>query len=203
MTQARQQQGGRDLGAETEEPTSTASRDTIYKMLANRRRRYTIQYLKGQENEVTLGALAEQVGAWEQGTDPGQLTSAERKTVYTALQQRHLPKMADVGIVEFDKRAGTVAPTESLTDLDIYAEVVSSGEFPWSQYYLGLSVIAVALMTAVWTDVYPLVSLPDLAWGIFVTISFTVSALVHVLVTREMKLETASEPPEIREDERS
>ena len=202
MARAHRRQG-KDLGAEAEGSTSTDSRDTMYKILANRRRRYTIQHLKSQDDEVTLGALAEQVGAWEYGTDPGQLTSAERKTVYTALQQRHLPKMADVGIVEFDKRAGTVAPTESLTDLDIYAEVVSSGDFPWSQYYFGLSVIAVALMAAVWMDVYPLVSLPDLAWGIFVTISFAVSALVHVAVTREMKLGTASKPPDIREDERS
>lgn len=172
----------------------------MYKMLANERRRYTIHYLKDQAGAVELGDLAEQVGAWEHDTTPDQLTSAQRKTVYTALQQRHLPKLDEAGLLDFDKRAGTVEPAASLTKLDIYAEVVPSGEFPWSQYYLGLSTISVALMAAVWAGVYPLVMLPDIAWGVFVAVSFTVSAIVHVLVTRKMKLGTAPEPPEVRGD---
>ncbi len=187
----------------TPEPTtddSNLSRDTLYKMLANERRRYAVHYLKQQDDTITLGALAEQVGAWEHETEPDQLTSAERKTVYTALQQRHLPKMDKAGLVTFDKRAGTVEPTDSLSELDIYAEVVPSGGFPWSQYYLGLSTISVALMVAVATGVYPLSALPDIAWGIFVAVSFTVSAIVHVVMTREMKLGTQTAPPELRED---
>jgi hypothetical protein len=167
----------------------------MYKMLANERRRYTIHYLQSQSEPVTLGALAEQVGAWEHDTTPDQISSAERKTVYTALQQRHLPKMDDAGIVNFDKRAGTVEPTESLTEIDIYAEVVSSGEFPWSQYYLGLSTLSVALMVAAWAGAYPLALLPDIAWGIFVAVAFTFSAVVHVVMTREMKLGAKPEPP--------
>jgi hypothetical protein len=167
-------------------------------MLANERRRYTIHYLKTLEEPVALGTLAEQVGAWEHDTRPDHLTSAERKTVYTALQQRHLPKMDDAGLVSFDKRAGTVEPTDSLTDIDIYAEVVPSGAFPWSQYYLGLATISVALMVAVWANVYPLVFLPDIAWSVFCAVSFTVSAIVHVAMSREMKLGREPEPPEKR-----
>jgi hypothetical protein len=164
-------------------------------MLANRRRRYTIHYLKEQGDSVPLGLLAEQVGAWEQDTHPDELSSAERKTVYTALQQRHLPKMDDAGMVEFDKRAGVIEPTESLKDIDIYAEIVEGGEFPWSQYYLGLSTISVALMVAVWANVAPLILLPDIAWGVFCAVAFTVSAAAHVAATREMKLGAESEPP--------
>lgn len=178
-------------------PEPDISRDTVYEMLANRRRRYTIHYLKEREETVTLGSLAEQVGAWEHETNPDHLTSAERKTVYTALQQRHLPKMDDAGIVDFDKRAGTVTPTAALTDLEIYAEVVGSGEFPWNQYYLGLSGITVALMLAVWADIYPLVLLPDIAWGFFVAVAFAVSALAHVVISRDMKLGVTDDPPEV------
>jgi hypothetical protein len=167
----------------------------VYKMLANRRRRYTIHYLKEQGGSVPLGLLAEQIGAWEQDAHPDELSSAERKTVYTALQQRHLPKMDDAGMVEFDKRAGVVEPTDSLADIDIYAEIVEGGEFPWSQYYLGLSTMSVALMVAVWANVPPLILLPDIAWGVFCAVSFTVSAVAHVAATREMKLGAASEPP--------
>lgn len=180
---------------ETDESGTGISRDTMYKMLANQRRRYTIHYLKEQDGTVPLGLLAEQVSAWEHDTSPDKITSDERKTVYTALQQRHLPKLDDAGIVNFDKRAGTVEPTESLRNIDIYAEIVEEGEFPWSQYYLGLSTITLALMAAVWANVYPLAALPDIAWGIFCAVSFTVSAIVHVVMTRKMKLGGKPEPP--------
>ncbi len=167
----------------------------MYKMLANQRRRYTIHYLKEHDGTVPLGLLAEQVSAWEHDTSLDQITSNERKAVYTALQQRHLPKLDDAGIVEFDKRAGTVEPTDSLRNIDIYAEVVEEGEFPWSQYYLGLSTITLALMAAVWANAYPLAALPDIAWGVFCAVSFTVSAIVHVVMNREMKLGGSPEPP--------
>lgn len=178
-----------------DEGVTGISGDEMYKMLANRRRRYAIHYLKEQGGSVPLGLLAEQIGAWEQDSHPDELSSAERKTVYTALQQRHLPKMDDAGIVNFDKRAGVVEPTESLENIDIYAEIVEGGEFPWSQYYLGLSTISVALMVAVWANVPPLILLPDIAWGVFCAVAFTVSAVAHVAATREMKLGTGSEPP--------
>ena len=137
------------------------------------------------------------MGAWEHETSPERLSSAERKTVYTALQQRHLPKMDDAGLVDFDKRAGTVAPTGALTDLEIYAEVVESGEFPCSQYYLGLAGITEALMVAVWANAYPLVLLPDIAWGFFAAVAFAVSALAHVVISRDMKLGVTDDPPEV------
>jgi hypothetical protein len=174
------------------------SEDEMFEMLANRRRRYTIHYLKEREEQVDLGTLAEHVGAWEYDTTADQLSAAERKTVYTALQQRHLPKMDDAGIIDFDKRAGTVRPTEALTDLEIYAEVVGSGEFPWNQYYLGLSIGMVAVMVAVWANVYPLVLLPDIAWGFFAAVAFTFSAIAHVVVSRDMKLGFTEDPPEVK-----
>jgi hypothetical protein len=167
----------------------------MYKMLANQRRRYTIHYLKEQDGTVPLGLLAEQVSAWEHDTSLDQITSNERKAVYTALQQRHLPKLDDAGIIEFDKRAGTVEPTDSLQKIDIYAEIVEEGEFPWSQYYLGLSMITLALMAAVWANAYPLAALPDIAWGVFVSVAFAFSAIIHVVMTREMKLGEEPEPP--------
>jgi len=40
------------------------------------------------------------------------VTYDERKSVYTSLLQFHCPKMADAGLVEFDRRAARVAPRE-------------------------------------------------------------------------------------------
>lgn len=180
-----------------ESPVRDVSRDTIYEILANRRRRYVLHYLQYIEEAVDLGTLAEQVAAWEYDTDPEQVTSQQRKTVYTALQQRHLPRMDEAELVAFDQRAGTVEPTAALADIDIYTEIVPEGGFPWSQYYLGLATLTAALMMAVWANIPPLGVLPDIAWGIFCATAFLVSSAVHAVVTRGMKLGTAEQPPEV------
>lgn len=174
------------------------SEDTIYKTLANQRRRYAIHYLQYRDEPVEIGDLAERIGAWEHDTEPPQLPADKRKTVYTALQQRHLPQLDNAALVEFDKRAGTVTPTPTLQDLEIYTEIVEGKSFPWSQYYLGLSAVSFALVAAVWANVYPFVLVPDLGWGFCVVIAFAVSALCHVIATRQMKLGHNETPPELK-----
>lgn len=166
-------------------------------MLSNRRRRYVIHYLQYHAEPVELGALTEQVAAWEYETETDRLSASQRKNVYTALQQRHLPKMDDAGVVAFDRRAGTVAPTDSLGEVDIYTEVVPSGDFPWSQYYLGIAAIMLCLLTAVWADVFPFILVSDIQWGVLCTVWLAVSAIVHIVMTSKMKLGTDHKPPEV------
>lgn len=83
--------------------------DETFDILRNRRRRDVLVYLSGTEdNSATLGDLAEHVAAKENGIDEDQLSSTQRKRVYIGLYQCHLPKMDDVGVVEYDQDRGTV-----------------------------------------------------------------------------------------------
>ncbi len=173
------------------------SRDELYDVLANRRRRYVIHYLQYHEGAVDLGILAEQVAAWQYDVDTEQLTSTQRKNVYTALQQRHLPKMDEAGVVSFDRRTGNVSSTDALSEIEIYTEVVPSGDFPWSRYYLGMSAVIISLLTAAWVDVYPFRMLADMQWGFLCATWVLISAVVHEIMTRKMKLGTDPEPPEV------
>lgn len=177
------------------------TRDDLFEILANRRRRYAIHYLQLKERAVELGTLAEQLAAWENVTPVEAVTSMERKCTYTSLQQRHLPKMDEAGFVEFDQRNGLVEPTDALSDLDVYTEVVRGGGFPWSHYYAGLSAVTGAVMAAVWAGVLPFVLLPAEAWGVFCVTTFAVSAAAHVYATRRMKLGGPTVPPELEEAE--
>ncbi|AUX08759.1 hypothetical protein AArcSl_1124 [Halalkaliarchaeum desulfuricum] len=173
-------------------------------MLANRRRRYALHALKrdaeGADGQVDLGTLAEQVAAWENEVDPGEVSYDERKRVYTALQQSHLPKMDEVGIVSFNKDRGVVEPTPAMDDVEIYMDVIHGNEIPWSEYYLGLSVVSAALYAAVWIGVYPFTLLPDLSWGVFIVVAFLVSSLAHRYYTSEMRLGTGEMPPEMERE---
>lgn len=81
-----QQKGVESPPSETTIEQTGLSRDTLYEMLANRRRRYDIHYLQRHERQVELGTLAERVAAWEHETDTDRITSAQRKSAYTALQ---------------------------------------------------------------------------------------------------------------------
>lgn len=173
------------------------SSQAIYGLLADRRRRYTIHYLKQQNDAVSLSDLAEQVAAWENEKPVDALDSQERKRVYIALYQSHLPSMDREGIVEYDSDRGTVSLAEEYADIDIYLEVVPSDDVPWSVYYLGLTAANAILLGLVWLEVAPFDTLPDLFWGFIVVLTFAISALAQTLRGRRMRFGDDGPPPEL------
>lgn len=154
-------------------------KDDLFEVMANRRRRYAVHALKGNGGEMKLGELADKVAAWENDVEVGGTSYDERKRVYTALQQSHLPKMDKKGVVEFDKNRGVIEPTPALEDVDVYMEIVHGREIPWNQYYLGLTAVLGTLVTVVALDLWPFTLLPETAWMIFVVVAFGASALAH------------------------
>ncbi len=153
--------------------------------------------LKREDRATEIGDIAEQVAAWEYDTEVDQVSYDQRKRVYTALQQSHLPKMDDAGVVEYDENRGLVEPTPALDDVEVYMDVVRGREIPWSVYYLGLSTVGTALMLALWVNAWPFTLLSDLAWGIAVVAAFTVSAAVHTYFARESRVGETDQPPEL------
>ena len=183
-----------------EEESAPLSDDELFEVLSNRRRRYTVHALEDTESAAEIGDVAEQVAAWEYDVDVDEVSYDERKRVYTALQQSHLPMMDDAGVVDYDKNRGVVEPTDSLDDIEVYMEVVQKNEIPWSVYYLGLSGVAVSLMLAVAVGAWPFVLLPDVAWGIAVAAMFAVSAVIHTYYGRGQRIGEQEKPPELRRE---
>ena len=180
------------------EPATDISEDELFDVLANQRRRFAVHLLKREEaDSIAIGDMAEQIAAWENGIDMKEITGNERKRVYTALQQSHLPKMDDAGVVDFNKDRGIVEPTPALQNVDLYMDVVEGKEIPWSDYYLGLSGVAVALTGAVWLGAWPFTLLPEMAWTVAIVVAFAFSAITHKYYTAEMKVGEPEEPPEL------
>jgi hypothetical protein len=176
---------------------SSLSGDDIYDQLANRRRRYALHYLKQVGEPVAVRDLAEQVAAWENETTVDELGSQERKRVYIALYQSHLPTMDEEGVVAYDDEAGTVELTGSIADTDIYMEVVPEKDIPWDLYYLGLSAANGALLALAWFEVRPFTAVPDLGWALVVLVSFAASAFVQSFYRRRMRLGDEGPPPDL------
>lgn len=90
-------------------PISTPDLDTIFGLLSDRRRRYTLYALyRVGGNAMTIDRLATRVNELEAnaGIDDGRPEGIERTT--EELRRHHLPKLDDAGIVEYDRRSDTV-----------------------------------------------------------------------------------------------
>lgn len=82
-----------------EQSMTAAELDSLFGVLADRRRRRLLAYLAGTDDGVaTVSELADHVAADD--ADP------ERVTV--SLHHAHLPRLEDAGIVEYDARSETV-----------------------------------------------------------------------------------------------
>lgn len=160
------------------------SRDETFHLLRNERRRRLLRFLREADPPAAIGDLATRVAAVENDTTPRLVTSDQRKRVYTALQQVHLPALDEADVVDFDRDRGLVRPTEHTEDVTVYMEVVPGGHFPWREYYLALGAVETALATALWADVTPLTPLPDPAWTALVAVVLVVSATTQILVER-------------------
>lgn len=190
---ATQDTAGESLADETE----TITHDDCFELLSNHRRRFTLHYLQQAENGTELGELAEQIAAWENEIPQEEISYDQRKRVYTSLQQVHLPRMDDMGVVEFDDREGTITMGPAAEEIEIYMEVVGGREIPWSLFYtaLGLVNFAVVALVALELPVFGLLS--GIETAVFVATTFLVTSLAHLYITRtEMRLGASDGPPE-------
>lgn len=180
-------------GSQTE-PTGI-SRDQIFTMLSNRRRRLVLHFLKRYDGRrVDLRTLVDAVSSWEYETPAEELPWRKRKRVYTALRQSHLPKMDDAGVIEYDRSRGEVELTDEARELQMYLEYVPAHDIPWSLCYLGLSAVAAAMTGLAWYDVYPFGELSGVALSAILVAMFGVSAVVHTYHSRRNRL-GSGEPP--------
>lgn len=184
-------------GADEPDDSSPLSKGEIFEVLRNQRRRYVLQYLKQDSRPVELGDLAQQVAAWEYDTTPEEVTPEQRKRVYTTLQQTHLSKMDESGILVFDSDEGVIEATDRTRDISIYLEIVPGHEFAWRELYLSLGAISSALVAALWLEIYPLTLLSDLTWAGIIAVTVTLAAAAHIYHERNMRLGHGDQPPEL------
>ena len=170
----------------------TVEADTAFDILSNQRRRMVVRMLEETSlaEPLDVDYLSRQIAAWEQGTSIDQIDYTDRKSVYTSLQQLHLPAMDEAEVIDFDERAGTITATEDTEGYTVYLEVVNDEDVPWHGYYLGLAAISGSLLLALSLDVAPFDNLPVFAVYAFLTVSLLVSAVAHTYFARQRRVNT-------------
>lgn len=172
------------------------SLDDAFAILSNQRRRFTLHYLGRMEGKTTLSELAEHVAAWENEKPIEEVTSEERKRVYTALQQFHLSKMDEMGLLRFDSQTKTVELTSTRGGLEAPFDVLRRYDETWGRYYIWLSAGGVLLLIALWTGLYPLTLLGSLEWLTVLVTATAVLTAVRVVTGRRTRLAARDDPPE-------
>lgn len=180
------------------ESSSPPKRSDIFEILANQRRRFVLHYLKQNDSPVDLDKLAEQVAAWETDNN-GSVKYHERKRVYTALQQEHLPRMDNAGVISFDKNRGTIEASQDLDAYSVYLEVVSNSWMRDGTLYTLLSALGIVVVAGLYFDLSPITLFSELVWaGIFVAV-FAIISILHLLTSRAITIDGSELPPEIRD----
>lgn len=123
------------------------SRDEAFGILENERRRLVLELLQQEEDGTsTLSDLAERIAAVENGIERGAISSDQRKRVYIGLYQRHLPKMDDAGVVDYDQRAGDTTLTEAGAELYAYLDADPVQTPNWPKRYLAVAALGAGLL---------------------------------------------------------
>lgn len=187
---------GADSGGSDAPERESLSTEAVFETLSSQRRRYTLHYLKQRREPVTVRDLSEQVAAWENGIDRESVTPKLRKRVYTALHQTHLPKMSQLEVIEYDSDRGVVEMTPHVSQLDIYLDIVSTDDLPWSQFYLGLGAVFTALVTVGGLGIPPFDLISGFGYALCIALVVTGVGAYHTFRDRRSRVGGHGEPAE-------
>jgi hypothetical protein len=156
------------------------SRDAVFRLLSNPRRRYVLYFLRRNGGEARLEELTQSLAAWETGKDPEVLDDDDRKRVYVSLYQTHVPKLEEHGVVEYDTDSTVLTLTDTADQVDRYLTVDGSA-VPWQRLYLSLAAVAAAVTALAVTDVGPFGVVAEPALTGVVVAAFVLLALAQYL----------------------
>ncbi len=179
-------------GLRTDEPE--LSQEDVFDVLSNHRRISVIRYLQETEGPVELRDVVDYVTEREHAGSVGEVDYSQRKCVYTALRQTHLPKLDELGIVEYDKSRGEIRMADQAEQVRMYLEYVPENDIPWHAHYVGLTALSAGLLATTYVGIYPF----DLGWAalaVILFLMFGVSAVVHTHYSRRRRLEDADFVP--------
>ncbi|MFC4449284.1 DUF7344 domain-containing protein [Halorussus aquaticus] len=159
--------------------SSRTSREEVFDAVKNLRRRYVLYYLQRYGGPVELGELAEQVAAWENDTTVSEVSTGQRKSVYSALHQTHLPKLQSAGVLRYDADRSLVHTTDKAANLDMKLASDPQTSLPWHRVYLGLAALSLVLLASVWAGLYPFSLLSGVEYALLVISVFGATALFH------------------------
>jgi hypothetical protein len=150
----------------------------IHQLLANERRRAVIERLDASPGTVTVRELSTWVAATETGESPP--PARARDSVYTSLHQTHLPKLDQMGVVEYDRDRSLVHLRPAARQVDRHMDVVNGLGVTWGGYYRSLGVFGLLMVIASLAEVAVFGWIDPLLWASATLAVFAVSVAIQL-----------------------
>lgn len=157
------------------------SKSDIFGVLQNDRRRRVLEILRTRGSQ-SVRSLSEEIARMETETEDPK--SSVRKSIYVSLLQTHIPKMESLEIINYDREHDTVELLPASRNFDIYMETVKKGDIPWSQFYIGLSSLAILGSTTIFSGLLKWVSSSQ--WMLFTSAVFFACSIAQVRHVRKL-----------------
>jgi len=125
------------------------------------------------------------------------VTPKQRKRVYTALHQTHLPKMNRLGIIVYDANRKTITLSKYIQDFDIYLDIVSPNELPWSRFYLLLGFVFFTLVIVAAQGIQPFSYLDGFGYALVGGGVLIATSCVHFISERRTQIGGTATPPDV------
>lgn len=169
-------------------------REVMFDLLGNARRRRVLRHLLN-DSTITLTNLSARIAAWENDTTVDDVTSRQRKQVYSSLYQTHIPRLSDRGLVEYDADERVVEltgdPAYLRRFLDVKAPQQGSGLRQWSRYFLWTAVVGSAVIAGHWLGTTPANRLATESLYGLLTVAFMMLSVSFVMAVEGQKLFTS------------
>lgn len=128
--------------------TEELTKDEVFEVLSSSRRRQILYHLHRRGGRANLRTLARDTATDETDETDESVDNDVVKRFYISLYQTHVPKLEQVGLVEYDGDEKTVTLTDRVEDV---ARVLNEDVEPdrqWAVYYGALAVAGVAIGVA-------------------------------------------------------
>lgn len=102
--------GGND---ENERGDDVDHRSLVFDLLADEHRRHAIAYLATCEESVTISELAAEIATRISNRPRTAVSTQRTRSITIDLHHKHVPKLAEAGVVEYDRECGLVELSEN------------------------------------------------------------------------------------------
>lgn len=187
--------------------TRRLSDRSVREAILHPRRRYALYYLRERSAPVEIDELADQIAVWESEGEESERARAgegasekaradERESVAASLRRRHVPYLAERGIVTYDSDRDRVAYDTDDSTLAMCLANDYRTSIAWHRVYLALTAVSVVLLALVWLDAGPLAGVPAIAVAGVVVVLFAVTSAIHWYDVYRWRRENDGEPPD-------
>lgn len=102
------------------------SQDNVFDALSSRRSRYVLLALRRCGEALEVEELVDTVAAWETGKPIDLVSDEHCKRVFTSLRHSQLPKLAMMGLIEYEEGDEVVARGPYAEQVDAYLDIAAA-----------------------------------------------------------------------------